>query len=87
MAGVDHVISMVSPTPSAWEWRLELSGNMTAWAITQTRRFKAASVGAGITNLASFTGTAQIPGFVPDYFGGEPGKSRSLTSSARRCSM
>jgi dipeptidyl aminopeptidase/acylaminoacyl peptidase len=39
--------------------------------ITQTKRFKAASVGAGVTNLMSFTGTADIPSFVPDYFGGE----------------
>src|SRR4029450_3195783 len=46
-------------------------GFMTSWVITQTRRFKAASVGAGVTNLMSFTGTADIPGFVPDYFGGE----------------
>src|SRR5258708_5866482 len=34
--------------------------------------FKAAVVGAGVTNLWSFTGTADIPGFLPDYFGGEP---------------
>ena len=46
-------------------------GYMTSWVITQTKRFKAASVGAGVTNLASFTGTADIPGFIPDYFGGE----------------
>src|SRR5262249_10840249 len=29
-------------------------------------------VGAGVTNLMSFTGTADIPGFLPDYLGGEP---------------
>src|SRR5207237_6480453 len=34
--------------------------------------FKAASVGAGVTNLMSFTGTSDIPGFLPDYFGGQP---------------
>ena len=28
-------------------------------------------MGAGVTNLMSFTGTADIPGFIPDYFGGE----------------
>ena len=31
----------------------------------------AASVGAGVTNLMSFAGTADIPSFIPDYFGGE----------------
>ena len=46
-------------------------GYMTSWTITQTNRFKAASVGAGVTNLVSFTGTADIPSFLPDYFGGE----------------
>jgi dipeptidyl aminopeptidase/acylaminoacyl peptidase len=46
-------------------------GYMTSWTITQTDRFKAASVGAGVTNLMSFQGTADIPGFLPDYFGGE----------------
>jgi dipeptidyl aminopeptidase/acylaminoacyl peptidase len=28
-------------------------------------------VGAAVTNLVSFTGTADIPGFLPDYFKGE----------------
>jgi dipeptidyl aminopeptidase/acylaminoacyl peptidase len=43
-------------------------GFMTSWIITQTNRFKAASVGAGVTNLMSFNGTADIPSFIPDYF-------------------
>jgi len=46
-------------------------GYMTSWMITQTKRFKAASVGAGVTNLMSFTGTADINDFIPDYMGGE----------------
>src|SRR4029078_12133025 len=44
---------------------------MTSWVITQTQRFKAASVGAGVTNLVSFTGTADIPGFIPRSLGDE----------------
>ena len=44
---------------------------MTSWIITHTKRFKVASVGAGVTNLMSFNGTSDIPGFVPDYFGAE----------------
>jgi dipeptidyl aminopeptidase/acylaminoacyl peptidase len=72
MAGVDHVIAMGVADPDrlgimGWSY----GGYMTSWVITQTKRFKAASVGAGVTNLMSFTGTADIPGFVPDYFGGE----------------
>lgn len=72
MSGVDHVISMGVADPErlgimGWSY----GGYMTSWVITQTKRFKAASVGAGVTNLMSFTGTADIPGFIPDYFGGE----------------
>lgn len=44
---------------------------MTSFVITKDHRFKAASVGAGVTNLMSFNGTADIPSFLPDYFGGE----------------
>jgi dipeptidyl aminopeptidase/acylaminoacyl peptidase len=73
MAGVDHVISMGVADPehmavTGWSY----GGFMTSWVITQTKRFKAAVVGAGVTNLWSFTGTADIPGFLPDYFAGEP---------------
>jgi dipeptidyl aminopeptidase/acylaminoacyl peptidase len=72
MSGVDHVIQMGVADPDrlgvmGWSY----GGYMTSWVITQTDRFKAASVGAGVTNLMSFTGTADIPGFIPDYFGGE----------------
>jgi dipeptidyl aminopeptidase/acylaminoacyl peptidase len=72
MTGVDHVISMGVADPDrlgvmGWSY----GGFMTSWIVTQTKRFKAASVGAGVTNLMSFAGTADIPGFLPDYFGGE----------------
>lgn len=72
MSGVDHVISQGIADPDrlgimGWSY----GGFMTSWTITQTKRFRAASVGAGVTNLMSFTGTADIPGFLPDYFGGE----------------
>ena len=46
-------------------------GYMSSWAITQTDRFIAASIGAPVTNLISFIGTADIPSFVPGFFGGE----------------
>jgi dipeptidyl aminopeptidase/acylaminoacyl peptidase len=72
MTGVDHVIQMGVADPDrlgvmGWSY----GGFMTSWIVTQTKRFKAASVGAGITNLMSFTGTSDIPSFLPDYFGGE----------------
>jgi dipeptidyl aminopeptidase/acylaminoacyl peptidase len=72
MAGVDYVVNMgVADANRMGIMGWSYGGYMTSWVITQTKRFKAASVGAGVTNLMSFTGTADIPGFVPDYFGGE----------------
>jgi dipeptidyl aminopeptidase/acylaminoacyl peptidase len=73
MRGVDRVIEMGVADPErlgvmGWSY----GGYMTSWILTQTKRFKAASVGAGVTNLMSFTGTADIPGFLPDYFGAQP---------------
>ncbi len=72
MAGVDHVISMGVADPNrlgvmGWSY----GGFMTSWVITQTKRFKAASIGAAVTNLMSFNGTSDIPGFIPDYMGAE----------------
>jgi dipeptidyl aminopeptidase/acylaminoacyl peptidase len=72
MSGVDHVIDMgVADRDKLGVMGWSYGGYMTSWIITQTDRFKAASVGAGVTNLMSFTGTTDVPGFVPDYFGGE----------------
>jgi dipeptidyl aminopeptidase/acylaminoacyl peptidase len=72
MAGVDHVIDMGVADPDrlgvmGWSY----GGYMTSWTITQTKRFKAASVGGGISNMMSFTATTEIPSYVPDYLGGE----------------
>ncbi|HYV36142.1 MAG TPA: S9 family peptidase [Gemmataceae bacterium] len=72
MAGVDHVLKMgIADEKKMGVMGWSYGGFMTSWTITQTKRFKAASVGAGVTNLASFTGTADIPSFLPSYFGGE----------------
>jgi len=51
-------------------------GYMTAWSITQTARFKAAMVGAGLTNLWSMYGTNDIPNVLIGYFGGQAGPER-----------
>ena len=72
MTGVDRVIEMGIADPErlgvmGWSY----GGFMTSWIVTQTPRFKAASAGAPVTNLMSFNGTADIPGFIPDYFGGQ----------------
>jgi dipeptidyl aminopeptidase/acylaminoacyl peptidase len=73
MTGIDRVIDMGVADPErlgvmGWSY----GGFMTSWIITQTHRFKAASVGAGVTNTMSFVGTSDIPAFIPDYFGAQP---------------
>ena len=88
MSGVDHVIAMGLADPDrlgvmGWSY----GGFMTSWIITQT----SASGRRGRRRRHqpwSFTGTADIPGFLPDYFGGEPWRAvRKLSASTRRCPM
>jgi dipeptidyl aminopeptidase/acylaminoacyl peptidase len=72
LAGIDSLVADGVADPErlgvmGWSY----GGFLTGWTISQSTRFKAASVGAGVTNLVSFTGTADIAGFIPDYFGGE----------------
>lgn len=79
MTGVDHVIEMGVADPDrlgvmGWSY----GGFMTSWIITQTDRFKAASAGAAVTNLMSFNGVTDIPGFVPDYFGAQSWENLEL---------
>ena len=72
MRGVDRVIEKgIADKDRLGVMGWSYGGFMTSWVIAQTARFKAASVGAAVTNLVSFNGTADIPGFIPDYFDGE----------------
>lgn len=69
MTGVDTVIKMGVADPErlgimGWSY----GGYMTAWTISQTSRFKAASMGAGLTNLISMAGTSDLKHFIQDYF-------------------
>jgi dipeptidyl aminopeptidase/acylaminoacyl peptidase len=61
MAGVDALIERGIVDPKrlgigGWSY----GGFLTAWAITQTSRFKAAVAGAAITNWLSFHGTSYL---------------------------
>jgi dipeptidyl aminopeptidase/acylaminoacyl peptidase len=71
MTGVDHVIEMGVADPErlgirGWSW----GGVLSSWVVTQTDRFKAASIGAMVGNWVAETG----PGFNFDvtlwYIGG-----------------
>lgn len=73
MAGVDHVVARFPVDPK----RLGVTGYsyggfLTNWVITQTQRFQAAVVGAGISNWVSDYGTADIPRTKETEFFGTP---------------
>ena len=77
--GVDQLVSRGIADPDrmgvmGWSY----GGYMTSWTITQTARFRAASVGAGVTNLFSMYGTTDIPPFLESYFGARPWEDREL---------
>lgn len=71
MAGVDKVVEMGVAHPDSlaimgWSY----GGYMTAFAVTQTDRFKVASIGAGISNLISWLGTTDVPDWQAANFNG-----------------
>lgn len=70
MAGVDYLVKIGLADPD----RLGILGQsyggyMTAWAITQTDRFKAAVIIDGISDWISLDGTSSDPYGEPTYFG------------------
>ena len=76
MTGVDAVIARGIADSSklavaGWSY----GGYMTSWTISQTTRFKAARMGAGLTNLESMYGTTDIPGYIGAFFDGPPSKA------------
>jgi dipeptidyl aminopeptidase/acylaminoacyl peptidase len=69
MAGVDHLIGQGIADPDrmvvgGWSY----GGYMTAWIVTQTDRFKAASNGAGLSNLVSMYAQNDIPSYLELFF-------------------
>ena len=73
MTGVDEVIrrGIVDSTQMAVEgW--SYGGYMTSWVVSQTTRFKAAMMGAGLPSLLSMAGTTDIPGYINTFFNGLP---------------
>lgn len=75
MAGVDAVIQRGVADPGklavmGWSY----GGYMTCWIVSQTSRFKAAMMGAGISNLVSMYGTNDIPDYLGTFFRGMPAK-------------
>lgn len=73
IAGVDAMVERGIADPDrlgigGWSW----GGYMTAWAITQTDRFKAAIVGAGLPNMITDNSLGDIPSANLSYFDHSP---------------
>ncbi len=72
-SGLDNLVAKGVADPdrlaqSGWSY----GGYMTAWTLTQTTRFKAVMVGAGLTNMYSMYSTNDLQRVLEGYFGGEP---------------
>lgn len=69
VSGVDALVAQGIADPdrlgvSGWSW----GGYLTAWTITQTDRFRAAFMGAGLCNLVSDNNLGDIPSANLSYF-------------------
>jgi dipeptidyl aminopeptidase/acylaminoacyl peptidase len=90
LAGVDALVERGVADPDrlgigGWSY----GGYMTAWATTQTDRFKAAVAGAAVIDWTSFHGTSEIPTWDALYlqdqpYGGEAYLRWSPIAHARR---
>lgn len=72
MTGVDHVLAMgIADSDKQFVMGWSYGGYMTSWVVTQTDRFKAASMGAGLPNLVSMVTTTDIPDYIVAHAGGK----------------
>jgi dipeptidyl aminopeptidase/acylaminoacyl peptidase len=80
LSGVDDLVDKGIADPDrlgigGWSY----GGFMSSWAIGHTTRFKAAVIGAAVTDLISFYGSTDItPNFPAVYFDGPPQANRKL---------
>jgi dipeptidyl aminopeptidase/acylaminoacyl peptidase len=73
IAGVDAMVERGIADPErlgigGWSW----GGYMTAWAVSQTTRFKAAVMGAGLPNMVTDNSIGDIPSANDSYFSKSP---------------
>jgi len=72
ITGVDYVLSMgIADENKQFVMGWSYGGYMTSWVVTQTDRFKAASMGAGLPNLVSMVTTTDIPDYLVAHAGGK----------------
>lgn len=69
LAGVDAIVASGAADPDrlgvgGWSY----GGFMTSWIVTQTDRFRAAVMGAGVSNWRSFHGVSNLPTWDTAYY-------------------
>ncbi len=73
MTGIDHLIALgVTGGERLGIGGWSYGGVMTAWAVTQTTRFKAAIMGAGVANWESYYAQNGIRDWQTTFFGSTP---------------
>lgn len=71
--GLDELVKRgVSDPDKLGQAGWSYGGYMTAWTLTQTNRFKAVMVGAGLTNMFSMYSTNDLQRVLEGYFGAQP---------------
>ena len=71
--GLDYLVTRgIADSTKMAQGGWSYGGYMSAWTLTQTNRFKAIMVGAGLTNMYSMYSTNDLQSVLEDYFGGEP---------------
>lgn len=83
MSGVDELVKRgiadsTKLAVSGWSY----GGYMTGWVVSQTGRFKAAMMGAGLVDMVSMYGTTDIPGYIGTFYDGMPQLDGSLTNKS-----
>jgi dipeptidyl aminopeptidase/acylaminoacyl peptidase len=84
MSGVDAMVARGIADPDrlavmGWSY----GGYMTCWIVSQTGRFKAAMMGAGLSDLPSMYGTTDIPNYLGTFFRGRPSKENMALYAER----
>lgn len=83
MTGVDELVrrgiaDSARLAVAGWSY----GGYMTGWVVSQTSRFKAAMMGAGLSNMESMYGTTDIPGYIGTFYDGMPQLDGSLNNKS-----
>jgi dipeptidyl aminopeptidase/acylaminoacyl peptidase len=72
-SGIDALVKRgVADSTKLAQTGWSYGGYMTAWTLTQTNRFKAVMVGAGLTDMYSMYSTNDLQTLLEEYFGGQP---------------